>query len=103
MTDIQKIFFGALLAFLVSIGLFILPLSMEVRYVCLIVLVFISLRVYDRGYLFKRTIKTTDNDWTDIDHLRWTYNRMKHIHKENENYDYMIRLKTIIDKLDKED
>jgi hypothetical protein len=63
-------------------------------------LIIISAIIYDKGW-FKKTIKTTDNDWSDVNHLRWTYNRLKHIHKENENYDYMIRLKKIIDKLEK--
>jgi hypothetical protein len=34
----------------------------------------------------------------DIEHLEWLYNRMLNVHGENENYDYMIRFKNIIDK-----
>lgn len=37
---------------------------------------------------------------TDIKHLRWIYNRLRYIHNEDERYDYMIRLKCIIDKIE---
>jgi hypothetical protein len=34
----------------------------------------------------------------DIEHLKWLYDRMLNVYGENENYDYMIRFKNIIDK-----
>lgn len=34
----------------------------------------------------------------DIKHLTWIYERLIHVHKENPNYDYMIRLKQIVDE-----
>ena len=33
----------------------------------------------------------------DVKHLEWMYNRMIEIHGENTNYDYMIKLKNIIE------
>lgn len=38
----------------------------------------------------------------NIDHLAWTYDRLKHVHNENENFDYMRELKRIIDEAGKE-
>lgn len=35
----------------------------------------------------------------DIKHLEWMYERLKVQHKENENYDYMVRFREIIEKL----
>jgi hypothetical protein len=35
----------------------------------------------------------------NIIHLEWIYNRMKNVHNENENYDYMIKFREIIDDL----
>lgn len=35
----------------------------------------------------------------DIDHLEWMYRRMIGTHNENENVDYMIRFREIIEKL----
>ena len=34
----------------------------------------------------------------DIKHLTWIYERLVHVHNENPNSDYMIRLKQIVDK-----
>ena len=34
-----------------------------------------------------------------IIHLEWIYDRMKNVHNENENYDYMIKFREIIDDL----
>jgi hypothetical protein len=34
-------------------------------------------------------------------HLEWIYNRLIGFHNENPNYDYMIKLKTIIDQFKK--
>lgn len=36
----------------------------------------------------------------DIKHLTWIYERLVHVHNENPNLDYMIRLKQIVDKND---
>lgn len=35
----------------------------------------------------------------DIKHLEWVYERMKCVHNENENYDYMIRFREILEAL----
>lgn len=35
----------------------------------------------------------------DIKHLEWVYKRMKYVHNENENYDYMIRFREILEAL----
>lgn len=35
----------------------------------------------------------------DIKHLEWVYERMKYVHNENENYDYMIRFSEILKAL----
>ena len=32
----------------------------------------------------------------NIEHLKWIYERMVHVHKENENLDYMIKFREII-------
>lgn len=34
----------------------------------------------------------------EIKHIKWIYNRLTSVHKENENFDYMKRFKEIIDK-----
>jgi hypothetical protein len=39
----------------------------------------------------------------DIKHLEWVYERMKCVHNENENYDYMIRFREILEALRKQD
>jgi len=33
----------------------------------------------------------------DTSHLQWIYDRMSNVHDENENYDYMLKFKEIID------
>ena len=35
----------------------------------------------------------------DIKHLEWVYERMKFLYNENENYDYMIRFREILEAL----
>lgn len=35
----------------------------------------------------------------DIKHLEWVYERMKYVHNENENHDYMIRFREILEAL----
>lgn len=35
----------------------------------------------------------------DIKHLEWLYERMKFVHNENENYDYMIKFREILEAL----
>jgi hypothetical protein len=37
----------------------------------------------------------------NIIHLEWIYDRMKNVHNENENYDYMIKFREIINDLKK--
>ena len=39
--------------------------------------------------------------YKDTSHLQWIYDRMSNIHGENENYDYMIKFKEIIEQLKK--
>jgi hypothetical protein len=34
---------------------------------------------------------------SDIDHLKWIYERLIYVHKENPYYDYMLKFKEIID------
>ena len=33
----------------------------------------------------------------DIDHLKWIYERLIYVHKEDPYYDYMLKFKEIID------
>jgi hypothetical protein len=35
----------------------------------------------------------------EISHLHWLYCRMSNVHGENENYDYMLKFKEIIEQL----
>ena len=35
----------------------------------------------------------------EVTHLRWMYERLIGVHEENPNYDYMHKMKLIIDKL----
>jgi hypothetical protein len=42
-----------------------------------------------------------NNSEEDIKHLQWIYDRMVNVHGENENYDYMIKFKEIIEQLKK--
>ena len=37
----------------------------------------------------------------EITHLQWIYDRMFNVHDENENYDYMLKFKEIIEQLKK--
>lgn len=37
----------------------------------------------------------------DLNHLKFIYGRMKYIHNENENFDYMIKFKSIINSYEK--
>lgn len=39
----------------------------------------------------------------DRQHLLWIYNRMIEVHKENPNYDYMIKFRDILKTLHKAD
>lgn len=65
---------------------------------------------YDDGPLFgrnwledERIYQPTSNQfplsYEDRTHLKWIYNRLIEVHKENPNIDYMIRFKKIIEKL----
>jgi hypothetical protein len=38
----------------------------------------------------------------DSEFLQWIYDRLINVHKENELYDYMYRLREIISKLEKQ-
>ena len=46
-------------------------------------------------------------DWifptSDADHLRWIHDRLTDIHKEDRYYDYMWRLRGVIERLDRLD
>lgn len=37
----------------------------------------------------------------ELAHLKWIYGRMHNVHKENENIDYMLRFKKILDSYSK--
>lgn len=39
----------------------------------------------------------------DRQHLQWIYDRMVEVHKENPNYDYMIKFRSILKALRKAD
>lgn len=34
----------------------------------------------------------------ELKHLEWIFGRMKNIHKENKNVDYMLKFREILDK-----
>ena len=36
-------------------------------------------------------------------HLHFIYNRMKDVHGENENFDYMLNLKNVIEMLERQE
>ncbi len=38
----------------------------------------------------------------DIDHLKWIHNRLEKVHGEFANFDYMIKLKEIIQQAEKD-
>jgi hypothetical protein len=40
---------------------------------------------------------------TNSEHLSWLFDRLVEVHNENPNYDYMIRLRKIIDEVEKEE
>jgi hypothetical protein len=42
--------------------------------------------------------KYRDANQKNYEHLKFIYERLKNVHAENENYDYMVRLKEIIDQ-----
>jgi hypothetical protein len=49
---------------------------------------------------FKNTINNTFNmKDKDIKHLKWVYERMKYVHNEKEEHDYMIRFREILEAL----
>lgn len=61
------------------------------------------------GVYFEYEIEDVLEDLTSIElpsdkdtaHLQWIYDRMSNVHDENENYDYMIKFKEIIEQLKK--
>ena len=36
----------------------------------------------------------------ELEHLKWIYERMQYVHKEDPRVDYMIKFKKILQKLD---
>ena len=38
----------------------------------------------------------------ELEHLKFIYERLIYVHKEKSNYDYMLRFKEILQKLDRE-
>jgi hypothetical protein len=39
-------------------------------------------------------------NWSVAKHLAWIKNRLVHVHKENPNYDYIIKLQEIIEYME---
>lgn len=54
-----------------------------------------------KNNLFEVVDKPFDDNNEDIKHLEWMYERMKSVHNENENYDYMVKFREILDNLRK--
>jgi len=134
MSNIRKIFLWILLGSFLVIIFFIAFLGVTkvmttfspISYFIYVGLMVLYILLFDGQKSLKKTIKTTNNDWTDEKHIEWIFNRMKHVHKdkevinltlpideinlewayvrlinlhkENKHYDYMIRLRKIIDK-----
>jgi hypothetical protein len=134
MTKTQQIFFGILIGLVTGFvigGCAASPIAEGMPSVLLLVLYWIlllvSIFVYTGQITFRKPIITTANSWSDEDHIKWIFNRLKHVHNEkftltvdykdlsvadlrwafdtlkekyNENvhYDYMIRLSDIISK-----
>jgi hypothetical protein len=46
-----------------------------------------------------RTAKKPVKDEKALSHLEWIYGRMIYVHGENENVDYMIRFREILEQL----
>lgn len=58
--------------------------------------------IKEKGSEFINDInKTNIIDTDDVKHLDWIYNRMLSVYNENPNYDYLRKLKQIINKLNK--
>lgn len=36
----------------------------------------------------------------ELEHLKWVYERMQYVHKENPQYDYMLKFRHILNKED---
>lgn len=139
MTKIQEIFFGVLIGLLVGLIFFITLFYVELwqykglLYILYVIMIAISIFIYNGDITFRKVVKsTTNDDWTDEQHIRWIFNRLRHVHKdeeidklpirfeevkisdlqwaydrlievhgENKCYDYMLRLKKIINKYEK--
>ena len=100
MNKTQKVFFGITIGLLLGLILILIPIHiMSKYYICLGLIIIVSF-IYDGAITFKKPINKLKYNWDDITHLKWVYNRMKHVHNENSNCDYMIRLKNIIEKLE---
>lgn len=53
-----------------------------------------------RGGMQTQPIKEyPENEEKQKQHLEWIYQRLIHVHKENPNYDYMLKFKEIINNL----
>ena len=95
MTRIQNIFFGILIGLTVGLvfaGIFkqLEGWDATISVIIYAGIFFSSVGVYNGYITFSKEIKTTDNDWNDKDHIRWIFNRMKHIHKDEEVNDFLI-------------
>jgi hypothetical protein len=57
------------------------------------------------GFLFGKIVQLIQKknicNKEDTKHIEWIYNRLLYVYKENENYDYMIKLKNIIEQFKK--
>jgi hypothetical protein len=51
---------------------------------------------YENGYMY---VHYGPGEWTDAKHLMWLHDRLVREHGENPLYDYMWRLRDIIDRL----
>lgn len=49
--------------------------------------------------VFKKIVSAKEYTEADHDHLNWIYERMKFVHGENENVDYMLKFKEILNQL----
>lgn len=50
----------------------------------------------------KKELEEVFRNINGSNHIEWIYARMKNVHKEDENYDYMIKLKKVVDFINNE-